>query len=244
MTKPKTKIKPPPFQLDLTDCVMTGLSMSFDMEGENYVSRRTLSLDGIVRDKAQIDAHLGAYTWAAWFNVDAKTKLATPMPFWEKISGEGIGLDEKFDVKSLSIKCGARVLKFKSEKHESDDGETAAGKIKDIFYCPQSGGVAVMSLKLSVRPDADAAAVLEEHFKCHVKVTLGELVEQTKDADKPAQGELPVSEQGSGTPGAADKVTEAAGAAASGSRKPIDGTTAESRARSARDTEAAADVKH
>jgi hypothetical protein len=248
MTKPKTKIKQPPFTLEEEDCVMKGLSMSFDCEGDEHVSRRTLTLDGIVRKKAHINAHLGAYTHESWFNTDAATKHATPMPFWQKIKSEGIELNEKFDLKTVQIKCGSRILKFKSEKHESDDGEKAAGKIKDICYVPQAGGVAIMSLKLSVCPDADQAAVLEEYFDCHIKVTFGELLEQQTAAQKSRQGELPVSEQGSGTPGGGDKLDEATTAIATGNRKPIDGTTAESRARSAAAKDGygddATDLKH
>lgn len=198
MAKGKAKKKDAaPFALENADCVIVGMGMSFDLDGEEPVERRTLRLEGITRPQEEIDAHLGAYTWRSWFNVDAATKLAEPMPWWQKRDASDFVTSEKFDVKSLSIKCGSKVLKFASEQHEDGDGETPAGKIKSIVYVPQTGGVALMALKLSVRPDPAQAAVLTEFFKRHIKVTLG--VVKVSEKEEPRQGELAVSEQGAET---------------------------------------------
>lgn len=240
MAKAKGKSKDAaPFALENIDCVMTGMTLSFDMDGDEPVERRTLSLEGMSRTEQEIDAHLGIYTWRSWFNVDAATKLPEPMPWWAKRESRDFQLTEKFDVKTLTIKCGTNVLKFASEKHESGDGETPAGKIKEIVYEPQVGGISLMSMKLSVRPDPDQAAILTEYFKRHVKITLGALT--AGDVEKAKQGELPVSEQGSGKPANGDQATRdaAVDAAGSGSQKPIDGTTSKSRAKAKSDRDAA-----
>lgn len=232
MAKAKGKSKDAaPFALENVDCVITGMSLSFDMDGEEPVERRTLKLEGLSRNEEQIDAHLGAYTWRSWFNVDAATKLPEPMPWWTRRESRDFQVTEQFDVESLSIKLGAKVLKFESEAHEDGEGETPAGKIKGIAYEPQTGGVALLSLKLSVRPDPDQAALLTEYFKRHVRVTLGQV--KASEKDEPRQGELAVSEQGSGNAaGDGHDVRDAALAAAgNGSAKPIDGTTTASRAK-------------
>lgn len=185
---PRTKADPSPFVLTAADAVLNGFSKSDQFEGDDKVPAFTFRVEGVRWLKAQIDAYFGPYTWSAWFNSDAATKLEEPMPFWQRRKKGDFKVDDKFHVGLVDIKGRNTTFKFRPTDHESDDGETPAAKISKLSFRPQPGGIVLVAFGLTVRPKLDASiADLIDNQYGHVKLTLGNI---TADQEKSKQGEL------------------------------------------------------
>jgi hypothetical protein len=178
-----------PFELDGVDCTMGKFVNGLEKHGDEDVPAFTLSIAGAALDKTQIDKFFGPFTARSWFNSDAATKLETPMDWWQRIPNGQIKLDDEFDVEDLELKCGGQTLKFESVEHKSDpDKSTPAGKVSDIVFRPQTGGIALLSFHLTVRPTPSQRNPLIDGQKGHVKITLGEMKaagNRSKQADLP-----------------------------------------------------------
>lgn len=178
------------FSIVNADCVMGTISNNLENHGEERVPSWTVPVAGIALKEDQVDAYFGKYTYTSWFNRDAATRLAEPMPWWQKRENGDFPVSDKFDVDTVEIKCRAgSTFKFRSEDHKSDDGATPAGSISKLCFAPQVGGIVLLSFQLTVRPDDSMFAELIDNQKGHIKLTLGDMQSSTK---KSKQGELPL----------------------------------------------------
>jgi hypothetical protein len=184
----RSKADPSPFVLTAADAVLNGFSKSDQFEGDDKIPAFTFRVEGVRWLKPQVDAYFGPYTWSAWFNTDAATKLEEPMPFWQRRKKGDFKVDDKFQIGLVDIKGRNATFKFRPTDHKSDDGETPAATISKLSFRPQPGGIVLVGFALTVRPKLDASiADLIDNQYGHVKLTLSDI---TAGEARSKQGEL------------------------------------------------------
>jgi hypothetical protein len=212
-------------QLDSVECTMRKISNNLLNFGEDKVTAFTMPIEGVPLTEQQIDAFLGKYTHRSLYNQGAD-KLWAPMPWVKRCNGGVLAIDDEFDVEDVEIiVSGNRELTFEAEDTDDDDTRPAA-RLTHIRLEPQVGGLTLLSFHLSVRPDLKKQVPLLLEHQCRpITITLGDM---SVIAKKGAQPDLfKQADDGDGQ----EKRDAALNNAGNGERKPIDGTTAASRAR-------------
>jgi hypothetical protein len=200
--------------------------LSNNLVGADNETIFTLPICEIALDQAQVDELLGKFTFRSWFNNDQG--VWRPMD-WVLHAGS-IPIEDKFDVEELEIIAfNGEELLFEST-NGADDEDIPAGRITSIQLKPCVGGVTMLSFHLQVRPGRGKKnAALQNSQEHRIKVTLGDVT--AANAGKGKQQDLGL--QHSGSAGDGQETRDAALAAAgNGDKKPIDGTTSASRAKS------------
>jgi len=194
-------------------------------------TRFTLPMEGLSLAEKQLDAYMGAYTFASWFN-KRKDGIWVPMDWWTKLPKGEMLIDEEFETDGAEIVVsGNKPLVFKATEADEDDEDSEpqpAARVTNIRLSAKLGGVVLVSFHLQVAPGlGQENLALQKHQFRHVTLTLGDLKAIER---KEKQQALPL-----------EPAAEGAGAApANGSSHPAAGASGEDKADDAKAFEAGA----
>lgn len=169
--------------------ISNAMATNTERHGEEDVGAIDLPIDGIMLNRADLDALLGDGAHAALYVTPPYAVGEEPAPQPRFPCFKPVRLDESFENASVLLTLGWG---------QTDEAiELSGAKVRSIELDLQSGGLTMLSCKIRGKPDAGEVAMLFEYLNhdASIEIRSADLV---KKKGKAAQGNLAFSDPDDG----------------------------------------------